>query len=552
MANKGFIKDWNGNQILPITRGELVLDQYGQEAFHSNDFLADITKKLPGLMTWEEKAMLSGGGAGGTLSLASLQQRVNYINQGFKVNDVSHNFYSEDASGNATATPINLKGTTQQITVGANGNEITIGLTQLQTEITSVNAILRSISVDQYGRVTAVTGSALTNADIPDLDGKTISNATLSNCVTSTEDIGTDPKSIANIAYVEKRFTDIENTALGALQFGGPVSDYDGAKNTLKGKTYWNHYFKVTGIFTIEAQYLYSNTESAFDQPVKPGDTLIVYPIDKEAEVSKFVYIPSGNEEETTITVTEEGSATNALDKQIGGITFEFAPVFEVSNPRGKVAKITMPAASASQPGHLSVEDYVKFSSYADNLKVVYTPTVPSNAVGVYEIGTITVGSTPSVIYGQNYKYALSVENGVGTGDAAIYNPVLKFKENGVDSLAVTYTGTNGIRVAKDASGIKITAANEVIEQDVPQPLNPRKTKYLTITNGYQFGVNIGSVDAQGNVTDGLTDYSQFNALVERVASTFETFTYSLNGSANENEYRYGNAKLKAAVTLTI
>jgi hypothetical protein len=292
-----------------------VLDQYGQEAFHSNDFLADITKKLPGLMTWEEKAMLSGGGAGGTLSLASLQQRVNYINQGFKVNDVSHNFYSEDENGNATATPINLKGTSQQITVGANGNEITIGLTQLQTEITSVNAILRSISVDQYGRVTAVTGSVLTNADIPDLDGQTISNATLSNCVTSTEDIGTDPKSIANIAYVEKRFADIENTALGALQFGGPVSDYDGAKNTLKGKTYWNHYFKVTGIFTIEAQYLYSNTESAFDQPVKPGDTLIVYPIDKEAEVSKFVYIPSGNEEETTITVTEEGSATNALDK---------------------------------------------------------------------------------------------------------------------------------------------------------------------------------------------------------------------------------------------
>jgi hypothetical protein len=200
----------------------------------------------------------------------------------------------------------------------------------------------------------------------------------------------------------------------------------------------------------------------------------------------------------------------------------------------------------------LSVADYVKFSSYADNLKVVYTPTVPSTAVGVYEIGTITVGSTPNVIYGQNYKYTLSVENGVGTGDSAIYNPILKFKENGVDALSVTYTGTNGIRVVKDTSGIKITASNEVLEQDVPRPLNPRKTKYLTITNGYQFSVNIGSVDAQGNVTDGLTDYSQFNALVERVASTFETFTYSLNGSANENEYRYGNAKLKAAVTLTI
>jgi hypothetical protein len=182
----------------------------------------------------------------------------------------------------------------------------------------------------------------------------------------------------------------------------------------------------------------------------------------------------------------------------------------------------------------------------------VYAQTAPTTGNGIYEIGKLTIGSTDNIIYGQNYTYALSVDNGVGEGDTAIYNPILKFKENGVDALSVTYTGTAGIRVVKDASGIKITAANEVIEQDVPQPLNPRKTKYLTITNGYQFGVNIGSVDAQGNVTDGLTDYSQFNALVERVASTFETFTYSLNGSANENEYRYGNTKLKNAVTLTI
>ena len=28
-TNKGFIKDWKGNKILPITRGELVLDKDG-------------------------------------------------------------------------------------------------------------------------------------------------------------------------------------------------------------------------------------------------------------------------------------------------------------------------------------------------------------------------------------------------------------------------------------------------------------------------------------------------------------------------------------------
>jgi hypothetical protein len=37
---KGFIKDWQGNKLLPITRAELVLDVNGQIALHSAEFLA--------------------------------------------------------------------------------------------------------------------------------------------------------------------------------------------------------------------------------------------------------------------------------------------------------------------------------------------------------------------------------------------------------------------------------------------------------------------------------------------------------------------------------
>jgi hypothetical protein len=33
--NKGFIKDWQGNTILPITRAELVLDVDGKVALQS-------------------------------------------------------------------------------------------------------------------------------------------------------------------------------------------------------------------------------------------------------------------------------------------------------------------------------------------------------------------------------------------------------------------------------------------------------------------------------------------------------------------------------------
>ena len=40
MAKKAFLKDGNNVEILPITRGELVLDSSGKIALHSSDFLA--------------------------------------------------------------------------------------------------------------------------------------------------------------------------------------------------------------------------------------------------------------------------------------------------------------------------------------------------------------------------------------------------------------------------------------------------------------------------------------------------------------------------------
>lgn len=56
MAKKGFIKDQNNIEMLPITRGELVLDSSGRQALHSNEFLA--TDSQPGLMSKEDKAKL--------------------------------------------------------------------------------------------------------------------------------------------------------------------------------------------------------------------------------------------------------------------------------------------------------------------------------------------------------------------------------------------------------------------------------------------------------------------------------------------------------------
>lgn len=55
MAKKVFLQDQD-EKLLPITRGELVLDSSGEEAFHSEEFLANNSQ--PGLMSKEDKVIL--------------------------------------------------------------------------------------------------------------------------------------------------------------------------------------------------------------------------------------------------------------------------------------------------------------------------------------------------------------------------------------------------------------------------------------------------------------------------------------------------------------
>ena len=53
MAKKALLKDSKGFEILPITRGELVLDSSGNMALHSHEFLA--SQDSPGLISSEDK-----------------------------------------------------------------------------------------------------------------------------------------------------------------------------------------------------------------------------------------------------------------------------------------------------------------------------------------------------------------------------------------------------------------------------------------------------------------------------------------------------------------
>ena len=217
----------------------------------------------------------------------------------------------------------------------------------------------------------------------------------------------------------------------------------------------------------------------------------------------------------------------------------------------GKTATISFPQVTTSQSGYLSNSDYAKFVNYESTLKVTYAGDLAENTPGRYKIGTLTVGTGTYDLYGRNSESSLALNNGTNNE----YNPILKFTETGVADVEISFVGLKGIKTKKNGSNVEIFAANEVIDQDVPQPLQPRQVKYLTITDGYKFGVQIGSADENGNVSqDGLVDFSQFNALVNKVsfAASYETISYSLSGAANENEYRYGNTKLKAAINVTI
>ena len=543
--HKGFIKDWQGNIILPITRGELVLDENGNSAFSSEQFLAKDGH--PGLVTAAERAMLNGINSDGG-SLADVYAKLGIINTGFYVNDTLVKFYNDVG----TATPIKFKSTGDNkiaLSVDASNN-ISLGLHELSTTETNITQIIKKITVDKYGRVTEVIGSGLSDSEIPTiLTSKTLTNSILNNCVTSSEDIGNDAKAVVNKLYVDSKFQAIAGLATSPLQFGGSLSDANSAQEVLLNKP--NRYYKITGEFNLGIDFFYNDgTLNGSLIKLNVGDSVIVYPINNE--LNQFVYVPSGDDI-TTITVKKDGSTI--LNEKIGNVIFNFSDVFAVTNnPSGSnTAYIALPEASSTRNGYLSKEDWIRFNSYSTNLSTTYTPEYTEGSE-LYKIGTLTIGGVVNEIMGKNNKSSLSLNNGNLT-DNPTYNPILTFTESGESDVNIIFKGLRGIQIKKNENTVEINNNIETLTQSVPQVNRTSTVKYLTVTDGYKLGVQLGSADASGQLTqDGLTDFSQFNVLVNTVklSSFYETINYSLSGSENDNEYRYGNAKLKTAVTLTI
>lgn len=520
-TQKGFIKDYNGNKLLPITRGELVLDAAGMPAFHSSTFLA--TDSLPGLLSVEHFNLLktlTGDESGNYESLYEIYNKLNWINTGIKVGNTTLNFY------NTASTPITFEAN-NPILVTTENNKIKFALNTLTAyTLTEPNKFIKSIEVDGYGRVTNVTQEAITNADLP----ATLSNKILDNCTTSAVDVGEAETSIVNKKYVDDKFNAANSIASGALKFKGSVSTDEIAKSYLTINNV-NNYYKATSDFTLSAGTVYEEDEAVL---VKSGDTLIVY---NDSGTVKFVLIPSGDDF-TTITVLSDNESTG-FNQQIGDVRFNYDSIFNIS-ASNNVLNIALPQANTSTSGFLSSDDWNRFNGYAAK-SIEYSGNY-SEGNGIYEIGTLTIGDVGYKIKGINNISALTLENGNGGNT---YNPILKFTETNATDVNITFSGINGVVVKKNGNNLEFEANNTVA---------PDSTDYLEI-NKNEFKVKIGTLpsgDSQG--APGLVDINTFYTLTTNIVKTFvqfEAIDYSLRDSANAAEYRYGNIKLQEAVNGT-
>lgn len=529
---KGFIKDYNGNPLLPITRGELVLDSQGTPAFRSSEFIAQAPSTgfdgLPGLITAAEKALINNLGDGsGTGTIFEIYSQLNELFKiGINVNGTKLSFYNDDKQ----ATPISFINNDNNIVVTNNGNEIVLNLASKNYGKTVKN-IVNKIEVDEFGRVTNVEGSDI-------LNNITINNGKVSASITDSSD-GT---AIANKSYVDSKFNTANGVALGALKFIGVRStqtELDNIGANLTSNV--NSYFKI-GADGLELPSQYILGEESSNISLKVGDTVIVHTND-EGDTG-FVHIPSGDEPITSITVKD--SSVDKISNAVGQVAFTFDAPFGVSKESDNEVKISLPTLSADntvEVGLLSRTDYDNFKTYSAK-SIQYVPTITNQSASHYEIGKISFGDDYRLIYGQDTTYTLGLISDYTSGDDAGKDPKLLLTSSLGDDSNIQFIGSDGIKIKKDGNTVKIT------------PNITSNTTFITVSNGSVIGVKLGNVGDDGKIENGLIDYQttiNYVAEVHQNAAHFKAITNSLTGTENgTNSYCYGGPNLISVISVEI
>lgn len=518
MANyKGFLQDFNGNKMLPITRAELVLDAAGNIALTSALFEAGKNGSQYGLISAADLAALktATGGTTGGQNLGDIYTKLNAINTSLKVGDISLPFYSVSEN---TVTTNNIQFVGQNgINLYTNGSSIWVELDKLTPAPSSVtNQIVTNITVDEYGRVTNVSGiSKLDNAVLPDA----ISGKDLSGCTVTTS--GSDSNSLVNKQYVDAAVSGATAIASGALVFSGTLDSVEKAQNILSNVNNNQKYYKITSNFILSNDYVH-DAVSGDNTYLYSGDTLIAYKL-SDATTLKFIYIPSGND----ITAISVGTTTNAniMYKQNGSVGFIFDDALFTVTPDSNVAKIAIKEATASNPGYLSATGYVK-------LQNATSVSYESKEIGSLVLGTITINDVPYEIKGINNVTNLSLDNGTGTDNPAL-NPRLKFEESGKQPSYITFEGGPGIVVKKNENKIEFGSALEV---------DTESSAYLALSdNKNTVGITLGTVTNWNTTTEGLVNVALLKNTIASYAVNFTEW--------DSAQMKYGSTELSEAVT---
>ena len=537
ITKKGFIKDSNGDILLPITRAELILDKDGRPALHSEDFVAKLPDAsqqfagLPGLITAAEKALLhtlDGGNESGSGTISNIYSNLDTLfNTSLSFNGTALKYYTDK-----TLNPINIQNG-DGITINVSDFNVSVGLASLtgKTGDTTISNVITGITVDKFGRVTDVSGSS-------SLTGITLSGAK----ITETVDELTEDQAIVSKKYVDSKFDTVNATAVGALHFGSVLQNADQLTHLWNAKdSYINYYYKLGFNGTLASGMVLDHTG---ELPFRIGDTIIVHKTSQSGV--QFVYIPSGDEPITSVGVKDYNG--NGYDPAIGNIALTFAKPFSVQTQQGNTI-ISLPTLSSDpniEVGLLSKIDYDNFKIYSGKT-VSYNPTVTINSLDSYEIGKLSFGSDAgTTIYGQNTTYTLEVKNGYESGEHLTRDPKLVFTSSSQADTTIQIKGASGVVVTHDNNIINVEANNTIVDDG--------SRKYLAVEDGYKFKATIGKVE-NGTITDGLADFRNMMEYIAELHSTTAKYieiTNSLSSTTTTYEYRYGSEALVSAITLEI
>ena len=252
-SKPGFIRDYAGNILLPITRAELVKNEDGTDALRivkAHNQNNGTTGGYPGLMDPKTLAeILAKIDGSGTDSLSGVISKINIIKDSIHVNRVACNLLEET---------LNFK-TFENIVVAKDAdNNITFNL-----------------------------------AETVNLDKATIKT----NAVKDTDVVN---KQVLDSA-LEAKFKEALNVASGALHFKGGIK-------TLPSSPEIGSYYKVEEGFN-KTYTDSSNKSHTINASV--GDTLIYAKVEN---VEQWILIPSGNETMTTIQGTEGPSIYGGIN----------------------------------------------------------------------------------------------------------------------------------------------------------------------------------------------------------------------------------------------